>query len=188
MKHFAEQLLENTYDSKIAESRIRLETQSEKIISIKLRPVRTNEKDEYENAYSSSYDYKEFREHLNNNKEDFQSLDSNYSSIILTTKYGEKIIYIEHESGPELIFDYSLKAIQFIATIGELILLIVEIMKRNDDKMHKKVVGKNRIEAITIEERKKGKKVKVTKIIRIEGEEKIDLNKKEILKLLKKLK
>lgn len=188
MKHFVEKLFDNTYDSKIAEASVPLDTKPENIISIKLRPIRTNGNDEYENVHASDWDYEEFREYLNQNKNYFQDIQSDHFSALITTKNGEKLIYVEHESGPELIFDYSLKAIDFITTIGALILLVLDIIKRNDDNKFKKVNGKNRIEAISIEERKKGKKVKIKKIIRIEGVEKIELEIKEIIDLLIKLK
>ncbi|WP_339926382.1 hypothetical protein [uncultured Cyclobacterium sp.] len=187
-KHFAEHLHENVYDSQIDDASEALNILPTDTVSIKLRPVRTNDNNEYENAYASGWDYKDFKNYLKTKQSDFADVDIDNNSALITTNDGNKIFYIEHESGPEFIFDVTMKAIEFVTVVGGLILIISELMKKNDDKRHKPETGKNRIEAISIEERKKGKKTKVTKIIRIDGVDKIDLTSTEIKNLLKKLK
>ena len=186
-KHFAEHLHENVYDKQIENATSSLGVTIDNIISIKLRPIKTNQNNEYENAYASGWDYEDFKNYLKSGKSNFQDLTVDYNSALITTKDGSKILYVEHESGPEFIFDVSLKVIEFVTVVGGLILFLAELMKRNDDQRYKKDTGKNRIEAICIEERKKGKKIKVTKIIRIDNVDTIDLTSKQIEELIKKL-
>lgn len=186
MKHFVEDLPPNNYDQQLEELSKVFEAAPDEVVSLKIRPIRVN-LNKYENAYASGWDSKDFREYLDENKANFGKVETDNSSALIETKTGEKIIYIEHETGPELVFETIKVAAEFATVIIELVLTIIEISKKNDDKHHKKEQGKNRIQAISIEKRKKGKKVKIIKIITIEDADKVE-TKEEIKKLLKRLK
>ncbi|PZV82284.1 hypothetical protein CLV31_109145 [Algoriphagus aquaeductus] len=185
IKHFVEDLPTNSYDQKLEELSKIFDVAPYDVVSLKIRPVRVN-LNQYENAYASGWDNQDFREYLENNKENFDKIETDYTSALIETKAGGKIIYIEHETGPELVFE-TFKVAADITTIIGFVLSIIRIFKKNDDKHYKKEHGQNRIRAISIEKRKKGKRVKIIKIIQIENADKLETE-KDIKKMLRRLK
>lgn len=186
-KHFTENLPLGTYDKQLDSVSQVFKTNPDNVLSLKIRPLR-EDRDNYENAYSSGWDYKDFREYLDKSRFRLKKIETDYTSVLIETKSDEIILYVEHETGPELIIEAVKISLDFSTTIIGFVLAILKIIKKNDDKHYKKEQGTNRIQAISIEERRKGKKVKLITIISIENADKLNITDKEIKKILKSFK
>lgn len=172
---FANKLPQSYYEMALDEAHTLLSPQEGELVSIKVRPIEhwpINEAHHFTNAYLYPTEYKAAFRVLKRAKlrATREGSISRGRGTVYATQDGSEFLFVQHETGPEIIAYVGL-ATASVTLVTSIIQLITEILKKVNENNEAVKRGKfkerpKEIAAISIEERRAGQ-ARIIKIIQL---------------------
>lgn len=175
--YFVNDFSPDYYNEKIIDAADYLKVDPKDVVSIKIRPLKEVD-NSLMNAYTSGWEYEAFDKYLEKNLS-FKKIRVTHNNKAIVTAKGDRILYTKHESGVEFIIAAALASMDLVTTVGNFVFFFIEHYFKDKSKGKEHIA--NSYKVISIEKRKKGKKVKIVKVIEMNN---TDLTKDDIKKII----